>query len=78
MSDRSVIEVVSLALSGPEWIKSEVEFKASSDGSGMVDIQSSTLVTQLEGVPLKFAGMYYAKVLTVAMAMEYIMVDAFR
>ena len=67
-----------IEVSGAKWIESEVEFKAASDGSGMVDVQSSTIVSAVEGVSLRFAGMHYVKVLTVAMAMEYIMVDAFR
>lgn len=62
--------------SGQDWIDSDVIMKPAEDG--FIDVQSTVIITPVNGVPSRFAGMHYMKVLSVARCMEWIMLDSFR
>lgn len=67
-----------LIIQGPAtvWIESDLSFKAS--GSGDIEVQTPVLNTPESFKPTRFAGMHYMKVLTLARAIHWILVDSFR
>lgn len=72
------IEDVVVKSSAQDWIDSDLIMKPAEDGSGYVDVQSTAIISPVQGVSERFAGMHYLKLLTVARAMEWIFMDCFR
>ncbi|CAI7869789.1 unnamed protein product [Closterium sp. NIES-54] len=62
--------------------KEDDEERGADGGSGVVVVRSPVLITADEILPTelkeRFGGMHYVKVITVARAMQWIMLDAFR
>jgi hypothetical protein len=57
------------------WVESDLSFTPTP--SGDVEVQSPVLTSPME-MPPRFAGMHYMKVLTLATAIHWILVDSFR
>ena len=72
------VEDLVIRTSAQEWIDSDLIFKQAEDGSGYMDVQSTALISPVQGMPERFAGMHYLKLLTVARAMEWIFMDCYR
>lgn len=64
--------------SAQDWINSDLIIKPAADGTEVVDVQSTTMITPVEGFPERFAGMHYLKLLTAAKAFSWIYEDCFR
>lgn len=64
--------------SGQDWVDSDVTMKPAEDGSDFVDVQSTVVITPVQGIASRFAGMHYMKLLSVARCMEWILLDSFR
>ncbi|KAH7331037.1 hypothetical protein KP509_20G012800 [Ceratopteris richardii] len=64
--------------SAQDWIDSDLMVKPTEDGTEFVDIQSTVLISPFKGMPARFAGMHYLKLLTTARALNWIYEDAFR
>ncbi|MCO5574289.1 hypothetical protein L7F22_028071 [Adiantum nelumboides] len=72
------LEDMVIKSSSQEWIDSDLIIKPAEDGTQYVDVQSTALISPLKGMPARFAGMHYLKLLTAARALSWIYEDAFR
>lgn len=72
------IEDCIVMTSGQDWVDSDVTMKPAEDGSGFIDVQSTVIITPVQGIASRFAGMHYMKLLSVARCMEWILLDSFR
>ncbi|GLJ53817.1 hypothetical protein SUGI_1148730 [Cryptomeria japonica] len=72
------IEDCIVMTSGQDWVDSDVTMKPAEDGSDIVDVQSTVIITPVQGIASRFAGMHYMKLLSVARCMEWILLDSFR
>ena len=62
--------------SAPEWV--DTPMNLSMDDKGQACLSSPVCSTPVDMLPKKFAGMWYAKLLTPAQAYEWIVFDAFK
>lgn len=62
-----------------EWIESDLGFSIVKDGElEIVEVQTPVLMSPTHGITARFAGMHYMKLLTLARAMQWIIVDCLR
>lgn len=72
------IDDLLITKSSLEWIDGDLSIQDATDGSGLADVQSPVMITGVTGMPPRFAGMHYMKLMTVARAFQWILVDAYR
>ncbi|KAI5057251.1 hypothetical protein GOP47_0027266 [Adiantum capillus-veneris] len=72
------LEDMVIKSSAQEWIDSDLIIKPAEDGSQYVNVQSTALIAPLKGMPARFSGMHYLKLLTAARALSWIYEDSFR
>lgn len=64
--------------SATEWIESDLTFTPSKDEANIVEVRTPVILTPVEGFAPRFCGMHYMKLLTLARAMQWIMLDSYR
>lgn len=72
------VEDLVIKSSAQDWINSDLILKPADDGTQFVDVQSTALISPVQGYPDRFAGMHYLKLLTAARALSWIFEDGFR